>query len=269
MGKTRFKHSGDILTVKIVVHQDIFMMQSTLRVQVPAALGRVLIAPSLPRFVHSYPNVRVLLSESSPAEQSLAVDVDAAIRIGPVHDSRLVARPLGIVRTLICAAPEFIEGSGRPVRPSDLTPDKCIALLEPHASHVREWCFTREESAYTISPAATLAFSDAASAIAAAVRGAGYVRVFDIEADREIAAGLLYTVLEDWCGDVEPVTLVHRQDRLMCPEIVAFATFVAGLFPLVTTPPGSRPLRAGGTTDKAGGRPRGGRTSHQLQPDSR
>jgi DNA-binding transcriptional LysR family regulator len=82
-----------------------------------------------------------------------------------------------------------------------------------------------------ISPAGELAFSDVESAVLAAVSGAGYVRVLCSEAAREIAAGLLRPVLEDWNDERLPVSLVWSRAREPSIGLDLFATFIAGLFP--------------------------------------
>ena len=159
-------------------------------------------------------------------------EVDVVICVGQIPDSTLIAHRIATVRPVTCASLEFIKRHGIPEAPADLPRTSCIALLDPGTGHAQEWLFRRREATYTVSPAAPLSFSDADSAVTAAVRGGGYVRVLSIEADQRIAAGLLQPVLEEWNDDSQPVAIVRSQDRVASEEITAFAAFVAGLFPL-------------------------------------
>jgi DNA-binding transcriptional LysR family regulator len=203
----------------------------TLRVQVPVSLGRLLIAHSLPRFIHTHAGLRVQMRSVSSIRGTPAHDVDAAVCFGPIADSKLIVRQIGVVHSVTCASPEFIERNGSPQAPAELASTSCIGLLEPLTYRAQEWRFRRGRAAYAISPAAHMAFSDPECALAAAARDGGYVRVLRIEADRQIAAGLLQPVLEDWNEDCLPVAIVHSKDRVASDGIVAFGAFVAGLFP--------------------------------------
>jgi len=74
-------------------------------------------------------------------------------------------------------------------------PRRCIAVLEAGTRAAQLWSLRRNLDTYAILPAAPVAFSDCDSAIAAAVRGGGYVRVLCIETEQQVAAGLLLPVL--------------------------------------------------------------------------
>ncbi|MGH8185926.1 MAG: LysR substrate-binding domain-containing protein [Steroidobacteraceae bacterium] len=158
-------------------------------------------------------------------------EADAAVCIGPVVDHRRVVRQIGVVRPVTCATAECVERSGMPNAPSDLVPGDCVALLEPRTRRPQDWAFRRGHDSLTISPAAPLAFVNPETALAAAMHGGGYVRVQSFEADRQIAAGLLQPVLEDWNDLPVSVTLVRPRGRVASPEAVVFGEFVAGLLP--------------------------------------
>jgi LysR family transcriptional regulator, regulator for bpeEF and oprC len=148
-----------------------------------------------------------------------------------IATSTLVAQRLGMIGTVTCAELGFIERNGRPATPADLLPIHCIGLLDPRTNVPREWVFTSGGTRCCLSPAAPLAFSDADAAVAAAVRGGGYVRVLSIEAEQKIASGLLQPVLEDWNGGSRPVSIAYVRGRRPGDAVAAFSAFVGGLFP--------------------------------------
>ncbi len=76
-----------------------------LRVDVPAALGRHVVGPALPRFFEHYPDMVLELGSTDRPVDLIAEGVDCVIRGGLVHDDTLVARPLGGLRVVTCAAP--------------------------------------------------------------------------------------------------------------------------------------------------------------------
>jgi LysR family transcriptional regulator for bpeEF and oprC len=203
-----------------------------LRVEVPISLGRRIIVPALPRFIAQYPEISVHMRLNDRVVDLVQEGVDAALRVGNLGDSSLVARRIGQLRGVTCASPEFIERFGEPRDPTELAPEHCLQMFKSGTNQVREWRFRKGDVEHSIMPAARLAFSDPESAVAAAVSGAGFVRSLDFTAEAQMASGLLKPVLADWNeGAYWPVSVVYPQHRQPTAKIRAFIDFVAGLFP--------------------------------------
>jgi len=203
-----------------------------LRVDVPVSLGRRIIVPALPRFIAQYPEISVHMSMNDRVLDLVQEGIDAALRVGNLSDSSLVARRIGQLRGVTCASPEFIERYGVPNDPTDLPPEHCLQMFKVGNNQTREWLFRKGDVEHKIMPAARLAFSDPESAVAAAVSGAGFVRSLDFTVEAQIASGLLQPVLEDWNdGAYWPVSVVYPQHRQPTAKIRAFIDFVSGLFP--------------------------------------
>lgn len=226
-----------------------------LRVDVPISLGRRLIVPALPRFIEQNPELTVQMSMNDRLIDLVQEGIDAALRVGTLSDSSLIARRVGNLRGVTCASPEFIERMGGPPKtPADLKPEHCIAMFRPGSNQTREWLFRQGTVDHSIMPAAALSFSDPESAVAAAISGAGFVRTLDFTAEAQIASGLLQPVLEDWNeGAWWPVSVVYPQHRQPTAKIRAFTEFVAGLFPQVT--PERVPVMGATGTDGVSVRP--------------
>lgn len=203
-----------------------------LRVDVPVSLGRLLIVPALPRFIRQNPELTIRMSMNDRVVDLVQEGIDAALRVGPLSDSSLIARRVGSFRVVTCASPEFIEQLGGPPQtPQDLDPEDCIALFRLGTNHAREWTFKKHEVEHAILPRAPLSFSDPESAVTAAISGGGFVRMLDFAVEAQIAAGLLRPVLDDWNDGTWPVWIVYPQHRQPTAKVRAFVDFVAGLFP--------------------------------------
>ncbi|MBB6093253.1 LysR family transcriptional regulator for bpeEF and oprC [Povalibacter uvarum] len=208
-----------------------------LRVDVPVSLGRRIIVPALPRFIAQYPEISVQMSMNDRVIDLVQEGIDAALRVGHLSDSSLIARRIGQLRGVTCASPEFIERHGLPRDPTELKPEHCLQMFKPGNNQVREWMYKKGDVELTLTPAGRLSFSDPESAVAAAVSGAGFVRSLDFTVEAQIAAGLLQPVLEDWNdGAYWPVSVVYPQHRQPTAKIRAFIDFVSGLFPQTDAP---------------------------------
>jgi LysR family transcriptional regulator, regulator for bpeEF and oprC len=88
--------------------------QGRVRVDVPAAAGRHVLAPALPDFCARYPGITVEIGSTDRPVDLIAEGVDCVIRGGAVHDETLVAKPLGEFETITCAAPSYLARAGEP-----------------------------------------------------------------------------------------------------------------------------------------------------------
>jgi LysR family transcriptional regulator, regulator for bpeEF and oprC len=203
-----------------------------LRVDVPVSLGRRLIVPALPRFIAQNPELTLQMSMNDRVLDLVQEGIDAALRVGTLSDSSLIARRVGGFRGVTCASPEFIERVGLPLTPQDLKPEHCIAMFKLGTNETREWLYRKGGLEYKVTPGAPLSFSDPESAVTAAISGAGFVRSLDFVVEAQIASGLLQPVLEDWNeGASWPVSVVYPQHRQPTAKIRAFIDFVSGLLP--------------------------------------
>src|SRR3954471_6473197 len=98
-----------------------------LRVIADPTYGRVLLAPLVPRFLDSFPDIAldVVLDPSDGAEW------DVSIRAGANEDPTLGALLLGAPPAVLCATPAYLQKHPAPDRPEDL---RDHALLTPAGS---------------------------------------------------------------------------------------------------------------------------------------
>lgn len=108
-----------------------------LRVSVPAAFGRKVVAPIVPGLLRANPELRIDLHMSDHLVDVVAAGFDLAIRISKLKDSSLIARRLGSHPRVLCAAPAYLAERGVPQRLEDLDRHDCLAL-----SGVTHWVFS-------------------------------------------------------------------------------------------------------------------------------
>ena len=100
--------------------------RGTLKVSAPTAFGRMHIAPFMAEFLEQYPDLRLDLELSDELVDIVGEGFDAAIRIGELEDSSLVARKLAPSRRFICAAPNYLSKIEQPQSLSDLAKYNCL-----------------------------------------------------------------------------------------------------------------------------------------------
>jgi DNA-binding transcriptional LysR family regulator len=88
-------------------------------------------------FAAQYPDVELNVSLDDRLVDLVGEDFDLVLRIGSLADSSLVARRLAACPFVICASPAYLEQSGTPRSPAQLSDHNVLAYTRNDASH--EW----------------------------------------------------------------------------------------------------------------------------------
>jgi DNA-binding transcriptional LysR family regulator len=166
--------------------------EGPLRVIADPTYGRVLLAPLVPRFLDSFPDIAldVLLDAGVDAEW------DVAIRAGVNTDPTLGARLLGAPPAVLCATPAYLLKHPAPDRPEGL---RDHALLTP-AGEGSEYCFqmTKASARAEVRVRPKLAVDDPAVLHSATVAGLGIGLLPEFLCRQGVATAKLRKVLADW-----------------------------------------------------------------------
>lgn len=179
----------------------------TLTVSAPVMFGRMHVMPILRAFLDRHPKVigRSLFVDRMTSLVEEGIDV--AVRIGHLADSSYAATRVGAVRQIICGSPVYLHGRGVPQRPADLAGHCLIGVTAAWSAH--EWKLG--DIAVKVEP--RLYSNTNEAAIEAAVSGFGLTRVPGYQIAKELAAGILRPVLEEFEAEPIPIHVVHAERR--------------------------------------------------------
>jgi LysR family transcriptional regulator for bpeEF and oprC len=202
-----------------------------LRVDVPAAAGRHVIAPALPDFFARYPGIQLELGSSDRPVELLMEGVDCVIRGGFVHDDTLVARKLCEFEVATCAAPAYLEKHGVPSSPEDLGGHRFVNFFSAKTGRIFENEFEREGESVHVAGPSSLAANDADTFVAAVVAGLGLGQIpLTAHVRSLVAAGALRVVLADWSVPALPIYAMWPRRRDRSARLHAFIDWVAELY---------------------------------------
>lgn len=200
--------------------------QGRLRVDVPMSLGRLVLLPALPAFLAANPALALQFGMSDRLVDLLEEGVDAAVRIGELVDSGLVAQRVGQTRWVTAAAPSYLAGRPRPTRPRDLARMDCIGFFYPSTGKPRTWEFLRKGVREVFEPEARVVIGNAEATVDAAVQGMGVVHTLDFLVEPAIREGKLARVLTGWEAPGPPISVVYPSNRYLSARVRVFADFV-------------------------------------------
>lgn len=201
-----------------------------LRVDVPTGLGRHLLIPSLPLFFERYPDITLEVGCSDRPVDLIEEGVDCAIRGGTLADSTLIARRLGTMHFVTCAAPSYVALHGRPTHPHDLLKHRCINYFSSKTGKIFDWDFAMGEERIQVRLPGQIAVNDSDGYLAAALAGMGVAQMPSFVLRPYVESGQLELVLSEWCVDPAPLHIVYPQNRHLSAKVRAFVEWTAALF---------------------------------------
>lgn len=192
-------------------------------VTAPIVFGRLHVLPVVTAFLMAYPDIDIRMVLSDRFVHLIDDHIDAAIRIGELADSSLVALRLGAVRRVVCASPAYLAARGAIRRPADLAKHDCITFNALMATDT--WSFGGVRGADTVRIRSRLAVNTAETAIDAAVAGLGVTRVLSYQIAGARKSETLKVVLEDFEPPPVPVSLVYAGQGQLPIKLRAFLDF--------------------------------------------
>lgn len=202
--------------------------RGVLRVNAPVSFGSQRLAPALADYLAAHPQVDVDLALNDRVVDLVDEGFEAAIRVGPLGDSGLVARPLAPYRVLICASPAYLQQHGVPAQPKDLSAHNCLGFA--YWSTRDKWKLTGPAGIETVSIKGRLQANNGQALRMAALRGLGIIMQPEVLLAEDLAAGRLTRVLPEYEAPARPMHLVYLPDRRPTPKLRSFIDFVLARF---------------------------------------
>ncbi|WP_295855241.1 LysR family transcriptional regulator [Tardiphaga sp.] len=189
-------------------------------VSAPIGFGRLHVTPLMSAYLRLYPEVSGELRLSDRLVNLVEDGVDAAIRIGHLADSCLVARHLGSMTRIVVASPAYLAARGTPEVPMDIVAHDTIQFGATAAA--AEWHFIQACADLRVAHAPRFITNTADAAIWHAEHDGGLTCVLTYQAAESIAAGRLQTVLAAFQEPTMPIHIVYPTSRLLSAKVRTF-----------------------------------------------
>ena len=182
-----------------------------LRVSLPVAFARLHVAPIVPEFLKSYPDIELELLMTDSFVNLVEDRVDLAIRIGSLESSSLIARRLAPHRRVLCASPDYIRTHGEPRAPADLAKHNCLTVS--YSTGDRTWRFARSGRDEQGRVRGNLRANHSETLREAALAGLGLILMPTWLIGGDLGEGRLRAVLAEWQAEVGRQSAATRQER--------------------------------------------------------
>ena len=195
-----------------------------IRISAPVLIGTLQIAPRLPKFLAHHPLMQVDLLLIDRAVNLIEENIAVAVQIGRLEDSSLAARKLAQIRMIVCAAPTYLERRGTPATPDDLPQHDCLVFSQTPGP--TDWNFQTAKGRTRFKVEGRLCINNLDALVAAAIGGAGIVRVPSWLVAADLSSGRLKSFLTEYERPATPVHAVFEHAKLSSSRIRSFVDFL-------------------------------------------
>ncbi|MFZ0788954.1 MAG: LysR family transcriptional regulator [Chromatiaceae bacterium] len=191
-----------------------------LRASLPVDFATIYMAPLLPEFARLYPGITFDLDLTPRRVDLVTENYDVAIRIGEPKDSNLIARLLARLAVKIYASPRYLELSGEPMLPSDLTQHECVGFPK-----TGQWTLHRGAETVEVEVGGRFLVNSIGMIRRLAHMDLGVILLPEEIATHDVAAGRLRHILPDWQATPTPVYAL-TETRLLPAKTRRFIEFL-------------------------------------------
>ncbi len=200
-------------------------LSGIIRLTAPTPFGRKFVATAIQDFCRLHPRVGFDLRLSDQVQDLYGGDLDMAIRMGELADSRLVARRIADNRRVLAASPAYLKAYGRPEKPEDLAQHNCLVFAYPGLLQ-NTWPLRKGGREHAVAVSGTLCSDNGEVLHAWCLAGLGISLRETWDIHEELRDGRLVRVLPEWEATPSKISIVRARREPVPRRLMAFSDFL-------------------------------------------
>ncbi|MBK5541031.1 LysR family transcriptional regulator [Pseudomonas sp. TH05] len=204
--------------------------RGTLRIDMPAGVGRLIVIPALPAFSARYPAIELEIGLNDRPVDLIREGVDCVLRGGLCLDDSLVARPLVLMEQVTCASPGYLERHGTPQSLDELGGHQVVEYFSSVSGKRYGLEFEVGEEVRLVDLPKQVAVNSADGYLAACEAGYGLVQTPYYHVAQQLADGRLRQILRDVPPPRLPLTALYPPQRHLSTRVRVFVDWLVELF---------------------------------------
>jgi len=202
--------------------------RGTLRVSVPFAFARSILAPLMPRFDALYPELTLQLQVNNQRVDLIRENIDVALRVQREASDEAVSMPIAKFKQMLVATPHYLAKFGVPSKPGDMRSHRVLAASDQFGK-ARLWRETGDDSkTIAVKPSIAVGEPETRAALIKQGLGIGWLPTF-LCAD-ELAAETLFECLAEHPIPEAVLFAVTPTSRSKDYRVTVFVSFLREAF---------------------------------------
>ncbi|RCS22169.1 LysR family transcriptional regulator [Phyllobacterium salinisoli] len=232
-GTVFFEHAIDVLSrlndARAAVSRYAEQPAGMLRLALPNIFGQTQIAPRLPAFMRTYPDLRFDLHFSDHVVDLVSDRFDAAVRIGASESSGdYRMKKIAENTRFLVASQSYVEAHGSPTHPGELHSHRTLHFST--LIHGARWRLNGPNGSVEVSVDPVMNSDNITALHHAALAGQGIAILAGFIADADIKAGRLVLVMEGYRPAPSTVSIIYPRASILPRKVRAFIDFMSTEF---------------------------------------
>ncbi|MFT8345425.1 LysR family transcriptional regulator [Gluconobacter oxydans] len=199
------------------------------KVNLPSRIGRLIVAPALPEFLDRYPGLNIELGMTDRSINLAEDGTDCVLRVGPLQDSSLIGRKLGLLPVFNVASPSYLAQHGTPQSPADLSAHQAVLYASPTTGRIEDWEWEHDGRQDSRPVRGRVTVNSAEGAVACCLAGLGLAQLPAYDVLPHIRRGELVDILPQWRAAPLPMTLLYPHRTHLSRRLEVFTEWLTGL----------------------------------------
>jgi DNA-binding transcriptional LysR family regulator len=230
-GRAFYSRALDLLSaaeeLKSMFSLEGMSLRGRIRVDMPAVLAQSVVIPALPELMEAHPELELELSSTDRRVDLVQEGFDCVVRLGPIVDETLIARPLGHLRMINAASPRYLERFGVPQTIDDLINQRhrMVHYTRNFGSKPDGWAYPTEDGYKSLMLPGTVRVSSVPDYHEAGLAGLGLIQGGYSSLLPHIKRGALVEVLPDLPPEPLAAFFVVAHRRNLSQRVRAFMSW--------------------------------------------
>ncbi|MDU6926854.1 LysR family transcriptional regulator [Franconibacter helveticus] len=202
-------------------------LRGRLRVDMPAVLAQSVVIPALPQLLKAHPELELELSSTDRLVDLVLEGFDCVVRLGPIADETLIARPLGHLRMINAASPDYLDRFGVPQTLDDLLHQghKMVYYMRNFGAKPDRWEYPTADGYKSLMLPGTMRVNSVPAYHEAGLAGLGLIQGSYSSLLPHIKRGALIEVLPDLRPEPLTASFVIAHRRNLSQRVKAFMSW--------------------------------------------
>lgn len=176
-------------------------------------------------FREAGPTINLRQQVSNLVEDS----IDCVLRVGPLNDSGLIARPIGKLLLINVVSPAYVTRHGTPGSPEDLGDHWAVNYASPTSGRVEDWEWLEQGKLHRVPLRGRVTVNSAEAYIACCLAGLGMIQIPAYDVKQHLEAGELVEVMPGHRAELMPMTLLYPHRQHLSHRLQVFADWLETL----------------------------------------
>lgn len=240
-GQAYYERSKDLLSdmdeLQSMFQQGPQSLRGRLRVDMPSGLARNLVMHRLPEFLDAHPRIELELSSTDRRVDLVREGFDCVVRVGPLGDSNLIARPLGRLRVINCASAGYVLSHGMPRTLADLASHRMVHYVSTLGAKSDGFEYPDGDGYANLPMPGALTVNNVEAYEAACLAGLGIIQAPELGMRRYLAEGSVVEVLPQHRAEPMPLSLLYANRRNLSGRVQEFMAWMTRILGAYMDPP--------------------------------